>query len=122
GGRARGPPQVRGGDHPQEHVDPNRRGADDPVRHGGPQDHERHTGTPRETMTPEEVGSLPERLEELRREIRRHEHLYYVLDQPELTDAQFDAMFLELRQLEEEHPELVTPDSPTQRVGGEVGG
>ena len=73
-------------------------------------------------MTPEEVGSLPERLEELRREIRRHEHLYYVLDQPELTDAQFDAMFLELRQLEEEHPELVTPDSPTQRVGGEVGG
>jgi len=73
-------------------------------------------------MTPEEVGSLPERLEELRREIRRHEHLYYVLDQPELTDAQFDAMFLELRQLDEEHPVLVTPDSPTHRVGGEVGG
>jgi DNA ligase (NAD+) len=62
------------------------------------------------------------RLEELRREIRRHEYLYYVLDQPEISDAQFDALFLELRQLEEGHPELVTPDSPTQRVGGEVGG
>src|SRR5437867_4154276 len=73
-------------------------------------------------MTREEVGGLPERLEELRREIRRHEHLYYVLDQPELTDAQFDALFLELRQLEEERPELVNPDSPTQRVGGEVSG
>jgi DNA ligase (NAD+) len=63
-----------------------------------------------------------ERLEELRREVRRHEHLYYVLDRPELTDAQYDALFLELRQLEERHPELVTPDSPTQRVGGEASG
>ncbi|MBO0681987.1 MAG: NAD-dependent DNA ligase LigA [Candidatus Dormibacteraeota bacterium] len=60
------------------------------------------------------------RLEELRGEIRRHEHLYYVLDQPEITDAQFDALFLELRKLEEEHPKLVTADSPTQRVGGGV--
>lgn len=58
------------------------------------------------------------RLEELRREIRRHEYLYYVLDQPEISDAQYDALFLELRRLEEEHPDLVTPDSPTQRVGG----
>lgn len=58
------------------------------------------------------------RLAELRAEIRRHEHLYHVLDQPELTDAQYDALFLELRQLEEEHPRLLTPDSPTQRVGG----
>jgi len=73
-------------------------------------------------MSDEDIGKVRERLEEMRREIRRHEHLYYVLDQPEITDAQFDALFWELRQLEEQHPELVTPDSPTQRVGGEVGG
>jgi len=59
-----------------------------------------------------------QRLEELRREVRRHEHLYYVLDQPEMTDVQFDALYRELEQLEAEHPDLVTPDSPTQRVGG----
>ncbi|HXM58046.1 MAG TPA: NAD-dependent DNA ligase LigA [Candidatus Dormibacteraeota bacterium] len=60
-----------------------------------------------------------QRLEELRGEIRRHEHLYYVLDQPELSDAQYDALYKELERLEAEHPDLVTPDSPTQRVGGE---
>ena len=54
----------------------------------------------------------------LRRELRRHEHLYYVLDQPEVTDAEFDALLGALRRLEAEHPGLVTPDSPTQRVGG----
>ncbi len=58
------------------------------------------------------------RLEELRAEVRRHERLYHVLDQPEITDAQYDALFRELVSLESEHPELVTPDSPTQRVGG----
>jgi DNA ligase (NAD+) len=73
-------------------------------------------------MSDEDPGGVERRLEELRRDIRRHEHLYYVLDQPEITDAQFDALFLELRQLEERHPGLITPDSPTQRVGGEVGG
>ncbi|HEX6349886.1 MAG TPA: NAD-dependent DNA ligase LigA [Candidatus Dormibacteraeota bacterium] len=61
------------------------------------------------------------RAEELREQIRRHEYAYHVLDQPEITDAQYDALYLELRRLEEEHPELVTPDSPTQRVGGEAG-
>jgi len=61
------------------------------------------------------------RAEELREQIRRHEYAYYVLDQPQITDAQYDALYLELRKLEEEHPELVTPDSPTQRVGGEAG-
>jgi DNA ligase (NAD+) len=66
------------------------------------------------------TASVEGRLVELREQIRRHEHLYYVLDNPEITDAQFDALFLELRQLEEQHPELVTPDSPTQRVGGET--
>jgi DNA ligase (NAD+) len=58
--------------------------------------------------------------EELRDQIRHHEHAYYVLDLPEISDAEFDALFLELRRMEEEHPELVTADSPTQRVGGEA--
>jgi DNA ligase (NAD+) len=59
-----------------------------------------------------------ERAEELRAELRRHEHLYYVLDDPEITDAQYDALMNELKRIEQEHPELLTPDSPTQRVGG----
>ena len=57
-------------------------------------------------------------IEHLRQELRRHEHLYYVLDQPEVSDAEYDALMHRLRELEERHPELVTPDSPTQRVGG----
>lgn len=59
-----------------------------------------------------------EEAERLRRQLRRHEHLYYVLDQPEITDAEFDALMNRLRELESEHPKLVKPDSPTQRVGG----
>jgi DNA ligase (NAD+) len=58
------------------------------------------------------------KIEALREELRHHEHLYYVLDQPEWTDAQYDRRMNELKALEREHPELVTPDSPTQRVGG----
>ena len=58
------------------------------------------------------------RAAELRAEIRRHERLYYVEDRPEITDAEFDALMRELRELEERHPEIATPDSPTQRVGG----
>src|SRR5687767_7999507 len=54
----------------------------------------------------------------LRREIRRHEELYYVHAAPEVSDAEFDALMRELQALEAGHPELVTPDSPTQRVGG----
>ena len=57
-------------------------------------------------------------VEELRAELRRHEHLYYVLDAPEISDAAYDALMNELKRLETAHPELVTPDSPTQRVGG----
>ncbi len=53
----------------------------------------------------------------LRREIERHNHLYFVLDRPEITDAEYDALFRQLIELESEHPDLVTPDSPTQRVG-----
>jgi DNA ligase (NAD+) len=60
------------------------------------------------------------RVEELRELIRRHEHAYYVLDQPEVSDAEYDALFLELRRIEEERPDLLTADSPTQRVGGEA--
>ena len=56
------------------------------------------------------------RAEALRDLIRRYEHAYYVLDQPEVSDAEFDVLFLELRRIELEHPDLVTPDSPTQRV------
>ena len=56
----------------------------------------------------------------LRADIRRHEHAYYVLDAPEIADAEFDALLQELQALEAAHPELVTPDSPTQRVGGAI--
>jgi DNA ligase (NAD+) len=58
------------------------------------------------------------KIEKLREEIRRHEHLYYVLDKPEISDAEYDALMNELKKLEAAHPELVTSDSPTQRVGG----
>ena len=59
-----------------------------------------------------------QRLEHLREEIRRHEELYYVQASPEISDADFDALMNELKALEAKHPELLTPDSPTQRVGG----
>src|SRR5271157_4379383 len=58
------------------------------------------------------------RVEKLRETLRHHERLYYVLDQPEISDAEYDALMRELRDLESRHPELLTPDSPTQRVGG----
>lgn len=62
--------------------------------------------------------ALAERLEALRREIRRHDHRYHVLDAPEVSDEVYDGLLNELRRLEDLHPELITPDSPTQRVGG----
>ncbi len=58
------------------------------------------------------------RIVQLREEIRRHNHLYYVLDRPEIADDVYDGLLRELVTLEKIHPELVTPDSPTQRVGG----
>jgi DNA ligase (NAD+) len=58
------------------------------------------------------------RIEELRKELRRHEHLYYVMDAPAISDQEYDALMNELKRLEGQHPELLTPDSPTQRVGG----
>jgi DNA ligase (NAD+) len=60
------------------------------------------------------------RAEELRDAIRHHGHRYHVLDDPEIADAEYDALVRELEALEEQHPDLITPDSPTQRVGGQV--
>ncbi len=57
------------------------------------------------------------RIDQLRRQIEHHNYRYYVLDDPEVSDAEFDALMRELEQMEADHPELVTPDSPTQRVG-----
>lgn len=57
-------------------------------------------------------------VETLREKIRHHEYRYYVLDQPEISDAEFDRLMTELKTLEAAHPDLITPDSPTQRVGG----
>src|SRR4029077_20674347 len=58
------------------------------------------------------------KIEALREKIRHHEHLYYVLDSPEISDTDFDKLMQELQRLEAEHPALIRPDSPTQRVGG----
>jgi DNA ligase (NAD+) len=65
------------------------------------------------------AGALRERVARLRKEIERHNRQYYVLDDPLIADEEFDRLFRELQQLEAEHPELATADSPTQRVGGE---
>jgi DNA ligase (NAD+) len=61
-----------------------------------------------------------DRIEELRRQIRYHEERYYILNDPELADAEFDALMHELERLEAEHPDLASAESPTQRVGGRV--
>jgi DNA ligase (NAD+) len=61
----------------------------------------------------------PRRVEELRNLLNYHDYRYYVLDSPEITDAEYDELMTELRQWEERYPELVSPDSPTQRVGGQ---
>ena len=62
----------------------------------------------------------PQRLRELRELLHHHAHRYYTLDAPEIPDAEYDRLFRELQAIEAEHPEWVTPDSPTQRVGGKV--
>src|SRR5579875_1518435 len=63
-------------------------------------------------------ATVEQKIEALREKIRHHDYLYYVQDSPEITDAEYDQLMRELKALEKEHPELVTPDSPTQRVGG----
>ena len=78
------------------------------------------TNSPQHPAATESVlREFQESIEHLREELRRHEHLYYVLDAPILSDAEYDALMRSLQKLEAEHPELVTPDSPTQRVGGQ---
>ncbi|GGJ89545.1 NAD-dependent DNA ligase LigA [Pseudomonas matsuisoli] len=67
-----------------------------------------------------DAQTAAERIAELRSEIEHHNYRYYVLDEPNVPDAEYDRLFRELRALEEEHPQLVTPESPTQRVGGEA--
>ncbi|MBN1103813.1 MAG: NAD-dependent DNA ligase LigA [Deltaproteobacteria bacterium] len=62
-------------------------------------------------------SSVIQRIRQLRELIRHHNHRYYILDSPEISDAEYDRLFDELLRLEKEHPELLTPDSPTQRVG-----
>ncbi|MBN1808418.1 MAG: NAD-dependent DNA ligase LigA [Planctomycetes bacterium] len=63
-----------------------------------------------------------ELIDDLRRRIRRHDHLYYVLARPEISDMEYDRLYRQLLDLEEQFPDLVTPDSPTRRVGSEIGG
>jgi DNA ligase (NAD+) len=67
------------------------------------------------TSAPQEII---EEIDELRRTVRDHDFKYYVLDSPEITDAEYDKLFRRLQDLENQYPELITPDSPTQRVGG----
>jgi len=64
--------------------------------------------------------SVADRIAELREAIRHHDHLYHVLDKPEVSDSEYDRVYRELKQLEEDNPELITPDSPTQRVSGRL--
>lgn len=66
-----------------------------------------------------DIEEARKRIEELRREIHFHDYRYYVLDEPLISDSEYDALMDELRQLEAQFPSLVTPDSPTQRVGGQ---
>lgn len=68
--------------------------------------------------TPADVTAPRQRAEALRRLLHEHNHRYYVLDQPSISDAEYDTLFAELQALETKHPELLTADSPTQRVGG----
>ncbi len=62
--------------------------------------------------------AIASRAKQLRREIKRHNHLYYDLDQPEIDDSEYDRLFQELKQLEQQYPDLIVPESPTQKVGG----
>ena len=66
-----------------------------------------------------EVQEAKLRVEELRSQIAFHDYRYYVLDDPQISDAAYDLLMRELRALEEKHPEFITPDSPTQRVSGQ---
>ena len=64
-----------------------------------------------------ELTKIKKRIDELRSGINEHNYRYYVLDAPVISDAQYDKLLRELQELEQQHPDLITPDSPTQRVG-----
>src|SRR5512145_1875094 len=66
------------------------------------------------------LSELRERLTELREQVNFHNYRYHVLDDPVISDAEYDRLLNELKKIEAEHPEWITPDSPTQRVGGQV--
>src|SRR5712691_8219107 len=80
----------------------------------------RATAEPEERRQPEErrLSDARKRVEELHEQINHHSYRYHVLDEPEVSDFDYDQMVKELQALEAEFPELITPDSPTQRVGG----
>jgi len=65
----------------------------------------------------QKIIQVKKQIEKLRADLHSHNHHYYVLDDPEISDAEYDRLFRELEELEKRHPELITPDSPTQRVG-----
>src|SRR4030065_316589 len=64
-----------------------------------------------------DLSKIKKRVKELRAEINDHNYRYYVLDAPVISESQYDKLLRELQQLEQQHPDLITPDSPTQRVG-----
>ncbi len=64
------------------------------------------------------AAAVEQQIRKLREEIQRHEELYYLHDNPEVSDAEYDALLESLQEFELQHPKLITPDSPTQRVGG----
>ena len=74
----------------------------------------------RSSVSPSATSAPAERAAWLRAELERANYAYYVLDQPDLPDAEYDKLFKELERIEAEHPDLIVPDSPTQRVGGEA--
>ncbi|AOS79435.1 MULTISPECIES: NAD-dependent DNA ligase LigA [Hydrogenophaga] len=76
--------------------------------------------TPDLFAEPPQPASVAERAAELRAQLHHHAHLYYTLDAPKIPDAEYDRLFQELQAIEAQHPELMTPDSPTQRVGGAI--
>jgi DNA ligase (NAD+) len=66
---------------------------------------------------PDEVSQVARRIQELRGNIELHNYNYYARDTPTIPDAEYDKLFRELQELEQRHPQLITPDSPTQRIG-----
>ena len=67
-----------------------------------------------------ETDDIKSEIECLRAEIERHNYLYYVLDAPEISDAEYDVLMQKLRRLEQQFPQFLTPESPTQRVGAVI--